>query len=168
MSSEQAKLFLEKIASDESLRQRLSTQDADPAEIAKELGFDVTAAEILKASAESTLELSDEELGRVSAACNIPSQLDDESKLKRLLNQYDLDLVAMTRGPDGAVLISKFEMIVEPGIPTSVVDTVGAGDSFTAALVTGWLRGDSIASTARFACETASATCSHRGAIPQT
>jgi fructokinase len=116
----------------------------------------------------SILKLSDEELGRVAAACNIPSQLDDESKLKQLLNQYDLELVAMTRGPDGAVFISKFEMIVEPGIPTFVVDTVGAGDSFTAALVTGWLRGDSIASTARFACETASATCSHRGAIPQT
>ena len=115
----------------------------------------------------SILKLSDEELERVAVACHIPVQLDVESQLKQLLNQFDLDLVAMTRGPDGAVLVSKFEMIDEPGIPTTVVDTVGAGDSFTAALVTGWLRGDSLASIARYACETASATCSHRGAVPQ-
>lgn len=114
----------------------------------------------------SILKLSDEELERVALACDIPAQFNDESKLKQLLNQFDLDLVAMTCGPDGAVLVSKLEMLVEPGIPTTVVDTVGAGDSFTAALVTGWLRGDSLASIARYACETASATCSHRGAVP--
>jgi fructokinase len=115
----------------------------------------------------SILKLSDEELERVAVACNIPAQSNDESKLKHLLNQFELDLVAMTCGPDGAILVSKHEMIDEPGIPTTVVDTVGAGDSFTAALVTGWLRGDSLASIARYACETASATCSHRGAVPQ-
>ena len=55
-----------------------------------------------------------------------------------------------------------------PGMPTRVVDTVGAGDSFMAAFVLGLLRRDEPQDILRKACGTAALTCSHAGAVPST
>jgi fructokinase len=72
----------------------------------------------------------------------------------------------MTRGARGALLVSAENAIDQPGIPTKVVDTVGAGDSFTAAFVLGLLRGEAREVILRKACETASSVCSQSGAVP--
>jgi fructokinase len=74
--------------------------------------------------------------------------------------------VAMTRGADGALLLADAQITEQPGIPVTVVDTVGAGDAFTAALVTGILQKMTPLAIVRRACETASAACAHAGAIP--
>lgn len=115
----------------------------------------------------SVLKLSDEELPAVANACGIRCCGRAEDALRAMLTLHDLDLVAMTRGADGALLVSADETISQPGIPATVRDTVGAGDSFTAALVIGLLRGDALADIARTACETAAAVCAHDGAVPQ-
>ncbi len=116
----------------------------------------------------SVLKLSDDELPEVAAACGIALDAKPENTLRALLVRSGLDLVAMTRGADGALLVSKDDAVSQPGIPTKVVDTVGAGDSFTAALVIGLLRGEPHKSILRKACEIASAVCSHSGAVPQS
>ena len=62
--------------------------------------------------------------------------------MQQLIDKFSLRLVALTRGAAGAVLLSESgERSDLPGQPTIVVDTVGAGDSFTAALVIGLLGG---------------------------
>ena len=114
----------------------------------------------------SVLKLSDEELPTVAKACGIECCRHAEDALRTMLTLYDLDLIAMTRGADGALLVSADETISQPGIPTVVRDTVGAGDSFTAALVIGLLRGDALADITRTACETAAAVCAHDCAVP--
>ena len=114
----------------------------------------------------SVLKLSDEELREVAAACGIATGAKPEVTLRELLARSDLDLIAMTRGADGALLVTADETISQPGIPTVVRDTVGAGDSFTAALVLGLLRGDLLENIARTACEIAAAVCAHDGAVP--
>jgi fructokinase len=45
-----------------------------------------------------------------------------------------LELVAVTRGDHGSLLVRRNAWHEHAGIPTKVVDTVGAGDAFTAAL----------------------------------
>ena len=45
-------------------------------------------------------------------------------------------LVAITKGPNGAVLFHNRAEIIIPGRSVSVVDTVGAGDTFIATLLT--------------------------------
>lgn len=114
----------------------------------------------------SLLKLSDDELDRVARACGIEVQNNPVVALRALLARFELDLVAMTRGAEGALLVSSTEIVDQPGVPVVVRDTVGAGDSFTAALVVGWLRGDPLRVIARVACETAAAVCTHAGAVP--
>lgn len=115
----------------------------------------------------SIMKISDEELPAVLAACGVVAEANAADSLRAILDRYDLALVAMTRGADGALLVSREESVDQPGIPTTVVDTVGAGDSFTAALITGLLDGRSLSEIARKACEVAAAVCAQPGAVPQ-
>ena len=112
------------------------------------------------------LKLSDEELPVVAKACGIADSGNEESALRTILQQFDLRAVVVTRGAEGALYISPEETISQPGIPAEVVDTVGAGDSFTAALVLGLLRKEPIKQVLANACQTAADVCAHPGAIP--
>ena len=114
----------------------------------------------------SVLKLSDEELSEVATACGIALDTKPEATLRSLLTRFGLHLVVMTRGAEGALFVSPNGVIDQPGIPTTVVDTVGAGDSFTAAFVLGILRGDAPEVLLQKACEIASAVCSQSGAVP--
>ncbi len=114
----------------------------------------------------SVLKISDEELDEVTEACGLANTGTVEARLHSLRRKYRLELVAMTRGSAGALLVTERETVDQPGIPTKVVDTVGAGDSFTAAMTVGLLRDDALTSVARTACEIAAAVCAQAGAVP--
>lgn len=114
----------------------------------------------------SVLKLSDEELPTVLTACELSRELSPRDALLSILNKYSLDLVAMTRGADGALLVTKQDFFDQPGIPTVVCDTVGAGDAFTASLAMELHSGATLSSKAFNACKVASAVCSYAGAIP--
>lgn len=51
-----------------------------------------------------------------------------------------------------------------PGVPVSMVDTVGAGDSFAAAFIAGWLRGGTLDDCAMLANAMGALTVTQRGA----
>lgn len=114
----------------------------------------------------SILKLSDDELSTVCNACDIGSAGTPEVLIQTLRKQQQLDMVIMTRGADGAVLATENGIVEQPGIPTKVVDTVGAGDSFTAAFLIGMLQGERHERNLRNACEVAAEVCAHAGAIP--
>lgn len=94
-------------------------------------------------------------------------------------------LVVVTRGGDGALAVGRSSGAVErPGVPVEVADTVGAGDSFTGALLAGLRQRDLLGSDRRDALGALDAdvvgalldeavavsavTCSRRGADPPT
>ena len=114
----------------------------------------------------SVLKLSDEELAEVGQACGWAETLSDTDALRELRSKFGLDLVVMTRGAEGALLIHSDGMVEHPGVPATVVDTVGAGDSFTASLTLGLLAGKEYAEILENACMVASGVCSHAGAVP--
>jgi fructokinase len=61
---------------------------------------------------------------------------------ERLLGEFPaLELVAITRGSRGSLLVTRGEWNEHPGLPVRVVDAIGAGDAFTAALAHYLLRG---------------------------
>ena len=114
----------------------------------------------------SVLKLSDEELNRVCQACGLSHQASQVENLATIHQQYELDLVVMTQGSEGVTLLSPDGVMEQPGVPTTVVDTVGAGDSFTASMTLGLLKGKSYAEILTDACEVAAEVCSHAGAVP--
>ena len=93
-------------------------------------------------------------------------------------------LVVLTLGPDGAYAVTDTGTVQRPGQPVTVVDTVGAGDSFMAALIAG-LQGagllggpsrsnlraidaDRLGAALDLAIRVSAITCSRRGADPPT
>ncbi len=115
----------------------------------------------------SVLKLSDDELVQVSDACGIDPGDRGEATLRVLLERFSLDMVVLTQGADGALLVTPDDTIDQPGIPTEIVDTVGAGDSFTASFVVGMLRGEDLGKIVHDACELAAAVCAQAGAVPK-
>ena len=115
----------------------------------------------------SVLKLSDEELGRVARACEIPSSESELERLKMIREKFGLRWVVMTEGAEGATLVLEKGSVRQPGAPAKVVDTVGAGDSFTAALTIGLLEESDPSEVLETACKVAAEVCSHAGAVPQ-
>ncbi len=76
-------------------------------------------------------------------------------------------LVATTYGARGAVLRKRGEVIAEAAPPAvRAVDTVGAGDAFTAALTVALVEGQEPLQALRFACAAGAAAATHAGAQP--
>ena len=115
----------------------------------------------------SVLKLSDEELDRVAWACEIPSSESELERLKMIREKFGLRWVVMTEGAEGATLVLEKGSVRQPGAPAKVVDTVGAGDSFTAALTIGLLEESDPSEVLETACQVAAEVCSHAGAVPQ-
>jgi fructokinase len=119
---------------------------------------------------ESSLELSDifkindEEIGTVSDLLGIPGTAEDVCRT--LIGKYNLRYVILTKGADGSEIVTPDEVICEKAAEVDIVDTVGAGDAFTAAFVVSVLRGDSLSQAQKNATETAGYVCSKKGAMP--
>ena len=92
----------------------------------------------------NVVKLNHEELPRVMHLFEWDHGSEKESA-RRLLDRYELDLICITRGNNGSLLMSREEVNEHPGFHVRVADTVGAGDAFTASLVHGYLRGRSLA-----------------------
>ena len=110
------------------------------------------------------LKINDEEIGIVAGMFGLAG--DDRDSCRALIEAFGLRLVILTRGAEGSEVITTDEVIPQGVGDVEVVDTVGAGDSFTAAFVVAYLRGDSLAEAQRLATETASYVCSRKGAMP--
>ena len=72
-----------------------------------------------------------------------------------------------TSGEHGVEINTRSEEWHELGVPARVVDTVGAGDAFTAAMVCLHLEGRPLRECARFANHYAARVCEHQGATPR-
>ena len=122
--------------------------------------------EVLDASLRlaNILKINDEEIRIVADMFGLEG--DDTAACRSLVERYDLQLVILTKGADGSEVITATEAIPQTVGKVEVVDTVGAGDSFTAAFVVSYLRGDSLSEAQRLANETAAYVCSCKGAMP--
>jgi fructokinase len=113
----------------------------------------------------NVLKLSDEELPALAEQFGLAGDL--ESQLGELQQRFELTAIAYTRGEHGAILLRGEDISRCPGIPTNVVDTVGAGDAFTAALVLGLLEKRTLDEINYRACRIAAFICSQNGATPK-
>ncbi len=112
----------------------------------------------------SVLKLNDAELPTLARQFGLAGTV--KELLQGIVHRFDLDLAALTLGAHGALLVSPEEVSEHPGLPVQVVDTVGAGDAFTAALTIGFLGRWPLEKINRFANEIARHVCAHAGATP--
>jgi fructokinase len=124
-------------------------------------------AESLKLA--NMMKLNHAELPRVMEMMGLPFD-GEKTSAERLRRAYGLKLVCVTRGDHGSLIVVEGAADEHPGFPVSVVDTVGAGDAFTATLVHHLLRGLPIASSLPAMNEAAnrmgSWVASHAGGTP--
>ena len=145
--------------------------DAVPADCLKVFDINLRQSyygkEVLKESLRrcDILKINDEEIRTVAALFGLEG--DDATVCRRLIARYGLRLVILTRGASGSEIITADEVIPQAAGECVVVDTVGAGDAFTAAFVVAYLRGDTLAEAQRLASETAAYVCSCKGAMPE-
>jgi fructokinase len=108
------------------------------------------------------LKLNEDELPRLAS---IAGTACDPEALRRALG---LQAVALTLGERGAVLCAKSGRHEAPGQTVAVVDTVGAGDAFTAALAAGLVQDQDPAVILRRAIHLSAFVCTQAGATPET
>jgi fructokinase len=127
---------------------------------------DVATGPVLEAALRlaTVLKLNETELPCVARALGLPEER--HAVMGELTRAFDLHIVALTRGAAGCVLAAEGRFAVHGGFSVPVVDTVGAGDAFTAALVVGALRGASPDALAVEANRVAAEACTHPGAWP--
>jgi fructokinase len=113
----------------------------------------------------NVLKLNDEEFPILMDLLGWPCE-DDQGLMARLAQRFDLRAVALTRGARGSLLWTADRSCNWPGSDLKVADTVGAGDSYTAALALGLLSGKSPEDILRIAHRVADFVCTQPGATP--
>jgi fructokinase len=111
------------------------------------------------------VKLNDQEAPVVAQLLGLAGA-DEVAWARALLGAFPLTLVCVTRGGRGSLLVAADEISVHPGFPTAVVDTVGAGDAFTAALAHQLLRGASLAAAGEAANRLGAWVAARPGAMP--
>lgn len=111
------------------------------------------------------LKINDEELVTVSRMFGYPG-IDLQDKCWILLGKYNLKMLILTCGINGSYVFTPGNVSFLPTPKVEVADTVGAGDSFTAAFIASILKGLSVQEAHRKAVETSAFVCTQPGAMP--
>lgn len=113
----------------------------------------------------NVLKINDEELVAVSRMFGYPG-IDLQDKCWLLMGKYNLKMLILTCGVNGSYVFTPGHCSFVDTPKVDVVDTVGAGDSFTAAFVSSVLLGRSVDEAHRRAVEVSAYVCTQHGAMP--
>lgn len=116
----------------------------------------------------SVMKMNDVEVPLVLGLLGLPSSGSLQEGAQRLLATFpQLSLIAITRGGEGSLLVSRTECHAHPGIPIQIADTIGAGDAFTAAMTHYLLRGAPLSVLNEAGNRWGSFIASQSGAMPE-
>lgn len=111
------------------------------------------------------LKINDEELVTVSRMFGYPG-IDLQDKCWILLGKYNLKMLILTCGINGSYVFTPGKVSYQPTPTVEVADTVGAGDSFTAAFIASILKGKTVEEAHNIAVRTSAFVCTKKGAMP--
>lgn len=111
------------------------------------------------------LKINDEELEIVSKMLSLSGT--QEERCRAISRAFNLKFVILTKGGDGSEVVLEDKVHISRPGKIDIVDTVGAGDSFTAAFILAYLRGESLEKAHTLATEVSSYVCTKAGAMPE-
>jgi fructokinase len=131
------------------------------------------SSEIVEQSLElaTIFKLNADEMPQVLSVLGFPDEAGTSPEFllngaRQIIDQFPVKLVAITLGSQGSLLITRNQVDRHPGYPTKVVDTVGAGDAFTAALTHYYLCGAPLAQLNAAGNRWGGWMASHAGGMP--
>lgn len=132
------------------------------------------SSEVVQESLElaTVMKMNDAEVPLVLGLLGLPASEEQSSDAlrvgaDRLLDEFPtLNMVAITRGGHGSLLVKRDEWHEHPGVAIKVADTIGAGDAFTAAMTHYLLRGADLATLNEAGNRWGSWVASQPGAMP--
>jgi fructokinase len=125
--------------------------------------LDRTTTEYLLEQAD-IVKVNEHELNIVCSWFGIQPEV--ETQMKFLYERFNLKLVCVTLGADGAVVLSKDGFHTQAGYQVEVQDTIGSGDSFLAMFLKEYISGSTIPSALKKACAVGALVASYSGATP--
>ena len=134
---------------DLNIRQNFFTKDI----IVKSL----SGADVLKVNADELRLLND---------LLLQENFNFEKTSMRLIRDFNIEMLAVTKGADGSVLIREEEINEFSIEPINVIDTVGSGDAFAAVLCLGYLNSWTLQDINKIANSFAGEICMVNGALP--
>jgi len=114
----------------------------------------------------NVLKMNDEEMVIISNLFEYQG-LSEDAICKKILNDYQMKMVVLTKGETGSYIFTDDIVSYIETPKVSVVDTVGAGDSFTGSLVAALFNGKTIQEAHRLAVEISAYVCTQQGATPE-
>jgi len=112
------------------------------------------------------IKFNDEELLEIAASMN-SSFISLVDNMHFIAERTKVTAMCVTRGKHGALLMWDGQIYENGGYPVEVADTVGAGDSFLAALITSLLTGNEPQNAINFACAVGALVAAAPGANPE-
>lgn len=113
----------------------------------------------------NVLKINDEELVVIGRLFDYPG-LDMRNKCWLILGKYNLDMLVLTCGVNGSYVFTPGRVSFQETPRVDVVDTVGAGDSFTGAFCAAILKGMPVPEAHKLAVEISAYVCTQSGAMP--
>lgn len=112
------------------------------------------------------IKFNDEEILEIAAALKSPFKSIEEN-IDFIAQVTNVKAMCITKGGDGAILFWEGTRYENSGYPVKVVDTVGAGDSFLATLITSLLTGKAPQDSIDLACAIGALVAASPGANPE-
>jgi fructokinase len=127
--------------------------------------YSYAAIEKLMQSADF-IKFNDQELVEIAAAMNSPFATLAEN-MEFIAGKTNSKAICVTKGKEGALLLWEGQVYQNGGYAVKVADTVGAGDSFLAALMVSLLGGEPAQTAIDFACAVGALVAQGVGANPE-
>lgn len=156
--------------SDKSRENMLRMIDAAPAQCMKVFDINIRqhfySEPLIRASLEraDVLKLNEDELPLLKEMFGLKG--DNAEAIHSVIERFGLETVIFTQGARCSEIFGREGLLSSIGTPkVNVADTVGAGDSFTAAYITSILNGRSVAQAHDTAVKVSAFVCTQPGAV---
>ena len=113
------------------------------------------------------LKLNTNELKIIRNLFNYSNDKNEIDLCLDIINDFKLDLLCLTRGENGSIILSGKEYFEHKGYKVSVADTVGAGDAFTAAMIVQYIKAKTLKEISELANRLGSWVSSQSGPTPE-